>query len=145
MAGGTPEQVAAKWAQNLGAAAPYITAGVNAVTVAPGQKAAQQVDAWIAGVQASRQKWQNRVASVSLQEWQQAMITKGVPRVASGAQAAQPKMTNFLAEFLPFQDRVTAQVKSMPKGNLEAGIARAVAQIRGTAQFVRGGGSRPTM
>lgn len=145
MAAGTPDQVAAKWAQNLGASTQYITAGVNAVTEAPGQKAARQVDAWIQGVQASRAKWQSRVASVSLSEWQQAMINKGVPRVASGAQAAQPKMAAFLNEFLPFQERVTAQVRSMPKGGLEAGINRAIAQIRGTAQFQRGGGTRATM
>lgn len=145
MAAGTPEQIAQKWSNNLAAAAPYITAGVNAVTVAPGQAAARQVDAWINGVQAARQKWQTRVASVSLQDWQQAMINKGVPRVASGAQAAQPKMAQFLGEFLPFQERVTQQVRSMPRGSLEAGIARAVAQIRGTAQFQRGGGTRPTM
>lgn len=145
MAAGNPEQIAAKWAQNLSGATQYITAGVNAVTVAPGQAAARQVDAWINGVQAARQKWVNRVSAVSLQEWQSAMINKGVPRVASGAQAAQPKMAAFLGEFLPFQERVTAQVRSMPKGSLEAGIARAVAQIRGTAQFQRGGGTRPTM
>ena len=145
MAQGTPEQVAAKWAQNLGAATQYITAGVNAVTVAPGQQAARQVDAWIQGVQAARNKWQQRVGAVTLQEWQQAMITKGVPRVASGAQAAVPKMSQFLGEFLPFQERVTQQVRSMPKGGLEAGINRAIAQIRGTAQFQRGGGTRPTM
>lgn len=145
MAAGTPDQVAAKWAQNLSAATPYITAGVNAVTQAPGQKAAAAADAWIAGVQASKQKWQSRVASVSLADWQSAMINKGVPRVASGATAAVPKMTNFLNEFLPFQARVTSQVKSMPKGNLEAGIARATAQIRGTAQFKRGGGGSVSM
>jgi hypothetical protein len=133
-----PQAVANKWSANLGAATQYITDGVNRVTVAPGQKAAAAADLWLQRVQASRAKWQARVGAVSLADWQHAMTTKGVGRIASGATAAVPKMQSFLADFLPFQERVTASTQAMPKGTLEQGIARAANQIRGTAQYQRG-------
>jgi hypothetical protein len=66
------------------------------------------------------------------------MITVGIPRVASGAQANVGKVQAFLADFLPFQDRITAQVRSMPRGTLEQNIARATQQMRLTAGYKRG-------
>lgn len=135
-----PQAVAEKWARNLGNAGQDIQAGVQAVTQAPGAKAAANVQGWIAGVQRSQQKWATNVARVTLPEWQNAMITKGLPRIASGAQAAQPKMATFLTSFLPHVERVAQQVRAMPKGGLQNGIARAVAQIQGNAQYQRPAG-----
>lgn len=132
-----PNTVAAKWASRLGAATQEITAGVNSVTVAPGQRAAAQVDTWLARVQAARDKWVRNVSGVSLGSWQQAMIQKGVPRVAQGAQAAQPKMAAFMSQFLPHVEAGAAQVRNMPKTTIEDGIQRAIAQIRHNATFVR--------
>lgn len=140
MARVTPEQAAAKWQRNLSQATPDITAGVAQVSQAPGQQAARQQQAYLANVQANVQKWARRVSAVSLSDWQRAMTEKGIPRVATGAQQAQGKMAGFMAEFLPHVDRVAGQVRAMPKTTLEDGIARAVAQIRGNAQFRRGGG-----
>lgn len=134
-----PAQVAAKWSGNLANATQHITDGVNRVTQAPGQKAAAAADLWLQRIQASKDKWRARVGSVSLSDWQAAMVNKGVPRIASGAQASQPKMQSFLADFLPFQERVTSSTHAMPKGTLEQGIARAANQIRGTAAYKRGG------
>lgn len=139
MARVTPDQGAAKWASRLSGATQDITQGVNAVTEAPGLAAARSKALWLQQVTASADKWARRVSAVSLSEWQSSMITKGVPRIASGAQAAIPKMTSFLADFLPYVDQGVQALKSMPKGGVENGIARASAMIRHNSQYVRKG------
>lgn len=132
-----PTTVANRWATRLSGATQEITAGVNGVAQAPGQRAAAQKDVWVQNVAASRDKWATRVAAVSKEQWQAAMINKGIPRIATGAQAAVPKMTDFLGQFLPYVERGAAQVAQMPKGTLEQGINRAVAMIRHNSQFKR--------
>lgn len=135
MAHGSSADVAAKWSSKLAAAGDSIKSGVMGVTQAPGVKAAAAANLWQQRVIASKDKWTKAVGSVSLADWQTAMIDKGLPRIASGAQAAQPKMQTFLDSFLPHVDRVAAGVRSMPKGGIEESIARAAAQIRGNAQY----------
>lgn len=129
----TPDQIAQKWATNLAGATETIKAGIQAVSVAPGQAAARQAQAYIQGVQAAQQKWQRNVSSVSLAEWQQATIDKGVGRIATGAQAAQPKMQSFLVKLLPYQQNLKGSLPA--RGGLEANIARMDAWVRGMAKF----------
>ncbi len=133
-------EVAAKWSANLSAAGPHIQAGVAAVTEAPGVAAARNKAGYLAGVQRSVDKWASRVSSVSLGEWQNAMTSKGIQRIALGAQQAQPKFATFMQSFLPHVEQVAATVRQMPKGTLQAGIARAVAQIEGNARYRRPAG-----
>jgi hypothetical protein len=130
-----PTAATAKWVANLSAAGPSITAGVNAVTVAPGASAAKAVTTWLARVQASAPKWQKNVGAVTLQEWQTAMLDKGVPRIASGAQAAQGKYAAFATSFFPYLAQGVAKVKAMPKTDLSSSIARAVAMIQHNAAY----------
>lgn len=137
MARVTPEQAANKWRDRLSGAGAEIQAGVMAVTESPGAAAARSADLWLQKVTASKPKWVRRVSAVTLQDWQQAMVTKGLGRIQSGAQAAQPKVQSFMSEFLPYVDQGVAKVKAMPKGTVEAGIARAGAMIRHNAGFVR--------
>lgn len=129
----TPDQIAQKWATNLAGATETIKAGIQAVSVAPGQAAARQAQAYIQGVQAAQQKWQRNVSAVSLAEWQQATIDKGVNRIATGAQAAQPKMQSFLVKLLPYQQNLKGSLPA--RGGLEANIARMDAWVRGMAKF----------
>jgi hypothetical protein len=129
----TPEQVASKWATNLSGATTSITAGVNALQVAPGQAAARQKAAYVQNVQAHADKWAANVASVSLQSWQQDMINKGLPRISTGATAAQPKMAQFMQQLLPY---IANQVQTLPpRGNLAQNTQRAVAWINAMANF----------
>ena len=141
MARVTPEQAAAKWAGRLSGATTEITQGVMGVTRAPGASAAAAKAAWLARTQASADKWARNVGRVTLAEWQDKMTKVGIPRIASGATANQPKMAAFMAEFLPHADRGAAAVRAMPNATLEDGINRAVAMIRHNAKFQRGGGT----
>lgn len=134
-----PSQVAQKWATNLSGATEHIKAGVAAVTVAPGQKAAAQRALWLSQLQANADKWARNVSAVSLSDWQQAMNEKGINRIGTGAQAAIPKFTSFMQQFLPHVETVAAQVRAMPKGGMANAEARVLAQMRGNAAFRRTG------
>jgi hypothetical protein len=135
MAKVTPEQAAQRWAQGLAQAGPKIEAGVMAVTTSPGQAAARQKVAYTQNVAQAADKWASRVAAVPLQSWQQATIEKGTPRIASGAQAAEPKMAQFMGQFLPFVD---STVQSLPpRGSLDQNIARMTDFVRKASRFQR--------
>lgn len=131
----TPDEAAQAWAQKLAASTDRITRGVQSVTVAPGQAAARQKNVWAQNVAASQDKWASRVGSVTLPEWQQAMTSKGVQRIASGAQAAQPKMAAAMAQILP---HIAAGVSALPaRGGLDQNIVRMTQFVRHMSNFQR--------
>jgi hypothetical protein len=128
-----PADISARWAQGLGQAGDRIRDGVMGVTVAPGQAAAAQKATWVQNTTASADKWAANTGRVTKEEWQQAMIEKGVGRIAQGAQAAVPKFETFMGKLLPYQDTLK---RSLPqRGNLEANITRMNAWTRGMAKF----------
>lgn len=137
MAAATPAQAAQNWATNLGAATARIKAGVQAVTTSPTAAAAARIDAYQAGVIAAVQsgKTQRALQAVSLADWQNSMINKGVSRIASGATQAQGKFQNFMSQFLPYVQSGVQQLQAMPRGDLQANIARAVFMMNYNAQF----------
>lgn len=125
--------IAQNWASRLGQSTQKIQAGVEAVTVAPGQAAAANVQGYVQGVAASASKWQRNVAAVSNADWQQATIQKGLPRVSSGAQAAIPKMQNVMTKLIPY---INSGLGQLPKrGGLDANIARMDSWARYMANF----------
>lgn len=135
MANVTPDQAAAAWASRLASSTERITQGVQGVTTAPGQAAARQKAVWAQQVAASQDKWASRVAAVSLPDWQQAMVQKGIPRVASGAQAAQPKFAAFMTQLLP---HINSTVAGLPaRGTLDQNINRMTQFVRGMSTFQR--------
>lgn len=133
------QQATEKWVTNIGQATARITSGVQAVQTSPGQQAAAAHQKWLTRVQESADKWRQRVGSVSLQDWQNAMINVGIPRIAQGAQAKQAKMEAFMNDFLPYLSQGVQRVEGMPSVTLEDNINRAVAMIRHNSQFKRGG------
>lgn len=129
----TADQIAQKWAQNLGAAGDRIKDGVQSVAVAPGQAAAAQKQVWVQNTTSAADKWASRTAAVTKEEWQDAMINKGLARIGAGAQAAQPKFVTFMGKLLPHIDQVKRTLPA--RGNLEANINRMTAFTRGMAKF----------
>lgn len=129
----TPQQIADKWVTNLSASTTSITAGVNGVTVPPGQKAAAAADFWLSQTMAAKQKFITNVGKVSLQSWKDSMLNIGVPRIATGAAANKQKMVDFMSRFLPY---VKGAVDSLPpRGDLNQNIQRAVAMMTQLAAF----------
>ena len=125
-----------KWSTNLNAAGTYIKNGVNAVTVAPGQAAAAAQDRMLAGVTQAVQsgKWARNVSKVSLQDWQNAMINKGIPRIAQGTQVAVATKGPQIDALLANVNAAAAVAHALPKGGIEQGIARATAFMRAMSQ-----------
>ena len=135
----TPQQAAANWARGMTNATEKIRAGVQAVTESPTAKDADRADAYVMGIQraVNEGKFQNALRAVSTEEWKRNTLEKGVTRIAGGAEAAKPKMANFMQEFLP---HVAAGVQSLPaRGTTDQNIERAVQMMRHNSRFRRRG------
>jgi len=136
----TPQQAREKHARNLKASTQFIAEQVNKVTVAPGVEAAKKQDKMLTNItQAINSgRWARRVASVPLATWQQSMITKGIPRISQGVDAAAGKIEGFFSEFFPHLEKMQSEIKAMPDLTLEDNIQRAVFAMRRASEFKRG-------
>ena len=141
MAKVTPDEFVEKHARRLKGAVPDMQRGVERVTESPTAKAAKQVDKMRTNLLAALDsgKWARRLESVPLEEWKSKMVSKGIPRVAAGIDAAAPKVKAFAEQLLPHIDKVQADVKKMPDVTLEDSINRMVSFTRGMAKFQRKG------
>lgn len=136
---GTPESIQEKWASRLSGATADITAGIDRVTVAPGQQAAAKKDKWLQNVQAAQDKWASRVGAVSLEAWKNAAKTIGVQRIATGANAKKGKFGAFIREFSSHLDALNSKLASMPDTTFEQRMARMVEAARHNHSFRRSG------
>lgn len=133
----TPAQAREKHARNLKASVPDITIGVNAVTEAPGKKAAAKADKMLRNLTeaVNSGKWAQRVGDVPLEEWKGQMIDKGIPRIAQGIDGSAAKVEAFFAQLFPYQDGLQSKLKGMADMTLEDNINRMTTWVRGMAQF----------
>jgi len=118
----SPQEAAAAWVAGMQGAGAKATSGAQGVTVPPGQAAARNKAGYVQGVTSNVDKWAANVAKVSTADWASAYINKGVPRMGTGASAAEGKMATFLTKFLP----VVASAKGSlpPRGNFQQNMAR---------------------
>lgn len=137
MAQKTAAQVAKKWSDRAQGATQALTDGVNNVATAPGQLAAAKQDKMLKNITDSilSGKWAANVSAVSLADWKNAMLTKGIQRYGSGVVAAQPKMQAFMTKLLPFQAQIQAQIATMPDLTLQDNINRAVFMMTEMSKF----------
>lgn len=135
--GMTPQELADKWARRLKGSIDDIRAGVERVQEAPGKAAAAKADKWQQRISeaATRDKWARRVGAVSLDDWKQAITTKGLSRIAAGVDGAQSKMERFAEQLLTHQASLQSQISDMPDLTLEDSINRMGAWVRGMAKF----------
>lgn len=133
----TPQQVADKWSANLAASGQAIKDGINGVTTAPTQLAAAAESRYISGIQAAvaSGKWQAGLNRVTLQDWKDAMLQKGLARIGPGATAAKGKFATFMGQLLPFQQQLVSTLP--PRGDINANIARMTAFAQGMHSFRR--------
>lgn len=132
MARVTPTEYAEKWARRLRGATEDIRRGVERVDTAPGELAAANQEALVQNFVESVNSglWASRVRGVSLADWKEATITKGIARIGQGVESAQPKMARIAAELLPAVDAAAAAANAMPKVTLEDSIARMTTFVR---------------
>jgi len=125
-----------KWGRRLNAAGPDITNGVKRVKQAPGEAAAAAAELMLQRLTESVQSgvWAKQVASVSLQDWQDAMINKGIQRINQGVTQAQKTKQANIAALLDAVDAAAAEARALPKGGIEQSIARATTFMRAMSQ-----------
>ena len=126
------QEYAEKWARRLSGSTEDIRRGIAKVSTAPGELAAAQQEAMLTNVVASINSglWANRVRSVSLADWKTAATDKGIPRIAVGVTAAQPKMERVAGPLLQAVDESAAISNALPKGTLEDSINRMTTFVR---------------
>lgn len=133
----TSAEGAKKWKDRLSGATQDVIDGVNRVTESPMQKSASAEDKWFQNIQKAHTSGKRKRAllNVSLEEWKTKTAQVGAPRIASGASAAEGKVTKFYDKLFPFQDTLQSKIKSMPDVSLSDSVARATAWITGMAEF----------
>lgn len=115
-----------KHARRLKASTEDIRKGIKRVTTAPGIKAAESQELLIAKfTEAVRSgKWAEKVAGVSLQDWQDSFLNKGVDRIAAGIDNAKAKTIASAEKLLANVDTAAGEVERMPKGTIDDSINR---------------------
>lgn len=135
---GTPQSRAEKWARRTSAAGPDWQAGINAVTDAPGAKAAAAADAWQQRLAepTTKEKFRRNVGAVPLEDWK-SKTSNASGRFTGGAQAAQDKMAKHQQNVESHMETGLRQLNSMPNVTLEDRIARQVFWTRHMASYKR--------
>lgn len=128
MARMSAQEMQDKWSRRLKGAGQDISAGIDRVAQAPGQKAAAQQNAMLTNLQArvADGTWAKQVAGVSLEQWKNAAKSKGVGRIAAGVDASKDKTTNMFGKVLSAVDGAVQVVEQTPRGDLQTNINRAV-------------------
>ena len=114
---------AKRWKSGLDGAGTKIKEGINAVSEAPGQAAASQVEVWAQRTIAAKDKWARNVAAVSLADWKKAAIDKGIPALANATALAQSKVEAAANKLIPAINSALNDIP--PRGStLDANLAR---------------------
>lgn len=138
----TPAQIAQKWVDKMTTAGDAYKAGVQSVTEHPGDAAIAQQARMVNNLTAavSSGKWAKGLKKQTLEQWKQSAAQKGAERLANGANQAKSKMLAHATQVLPVLQDIQSTVKSMPKGGLENGLARARVAMQKMIEFKNGKG-----
>jgi len=131
----TPDQAVTYWQNGLRNATEKIRNGLERVQEAPGRKAADAADKWLNNIQTSVNRYKKNVAAVSLEDWRQKTIDKGIPRIASGADAAGDKMKAAMERNFAHIEKGLEALDKMPKRTIEDSINRMVYMTRHMAKL----------
>jgi hypothetical protein len=133
----TPEEYADKQARRLKASIDDIRSGIEKVDEAPTAKAAQKQDKMLQNLTHAVQSgvWASRLKAVSLDEWKNKALNKGLGRIASGIDGAKDKQVQFAGQLLEYQKGLLSKVEKMPDLTLEDSINRMTEWVRGMSKF----------
>jgi len=133
----TPAEFQDKHLRRTSAASADMRAGIERVTVAPGDLAANKQEKMITRLTESVRsgKWARALRGVGLEGWRSKMLDVGVARVASGLEASAPKVVAFATQFLPFVATVQAKVQKLPDLTLDDNIRRMSENARELSKF----------
>jgi len=134
-----PKETAEKWVRNLSGSIEYIRSGVQKVTVAPSELAIKNKEKMKRKLIEAIDKgeWEAGLRKYTLDMWKKDMLTKGIDRIPSGAEASKDKMADFLAQLFSHIEAGLREIEKMPNVTLEDSIARATAWIRHMAKFTK--------
>ena len=136
---GTASEVTEKWQRNMKGSTTDIKRGIERVTEAPTAAAARAEqkmrDNLVASVDSG--KWRRGLERVTLEEWRQKAINKGLQRIPAGVEEARPKVEKFMTQLIPHIESGMATVASMPSATLEDSISRMTTFVRHMAGFER--------
>ena len=135
----TAEEFADKQASRLKNAVPEIQKGIERVTESPTAKAAARQDKMLTNLTNAVQsgRWASRLKAVTLDEWKQKALSKGVGRIATGIDQARPKVVEFAGQLLEHEGKLQDEIDKMPDLTLEDSINRMTAWTRGMVKFKR--------
>jgi hypothetical protein len=133
------KQVTEKHNRRLKQALDDMQNGVNAVTESPTKKAAAKQDKMRQNIvnAIDSGKWAAGLNRVTVDQWKDAMINKGIGRVAAGIDGSADKVEAFFNELLPHIDTGINAVQKLPDVTLEDNINRATTFMRHMAKFKR--------
>lgn len=131
----SPQNATDKWANAMAQSTTAFNAGVDGVTVSPGQKAAAASAKYLARVQANVGKFERNSAALDLQTWKTITKEKAATRLASGAASAKPKVLAFQTSFFQYLKAGQSTIDTMPTNTLEESLLKANAQARYNANY----------
>ncbi len=133
----TPEQYAEKQARNLKNSLPDIRMGIERVSTAPGVAAAAAQTRMKDNLNRSIDdgRWAAKVRGVTLEEWKNAALNKGVDRIAAGIDQAHDKQVQMAGRLLAAVDSSAAKANAMPKGTIQDSIARMTTFVEDMHKF----------
>ena|SRR3989304_508411 len=137
MARVTPEEFQEKHARRLKGALVDIQKGVERLTVSPTEQSAKKQDKMLQNISeaVNSGKWARNLRKVTLEEWRQKMISKGLPRIGTGIDGAAEKVRDFASQLLPHIDVGRQTVQQMPDLTLDDSLNRMTAYVRHMAKF----------
>jgi len=133
----SPEEFADKQARNLKNSTEDIKRGVEAVTISPGVKAAQNIDKMKLNFNNAIDSGKTKKAleNIDLSDWQKKTIEKGIPRISQGIDGARDKVVAFASALFPHIRTGLQKIEGMKSLTFEDNINRMVAWARHMKTF----------
>lgn len=127
--------ILAKWKRNAGQAAQSYQDGIDAVTTAPTQQAAANLDKYLRNTAeaVNSGRMAQSLQNVTLQDWKQAAKDKGSRNYTTGISAISPRAAKAMADQQQYAEMVKQQVAGMPNNSdadADARMLKAVELMR---------------